>query len=357
MEIVGENPASAIRLFRYWKNPQSDEIGATAHEFLHLLSGPSHIHLTGRDRSRCRAVVTLSHGNEPSGFFALYHLLQQQILPIVDIHFFVSSVEAAQAPPGFHFRMLADQMDLNRCFKTPFGTTAQDRLAEQLLSTLKTLKPEAVIDIHNTSGSGPSFGVTTYMDERHDALVSLFTHRMILTDLTIGSLMEISDTLMPTVTVECGGAQDIESHSMAFEGLQKYVSIDDVLAPTRADFVLDFFHNPIRLELKPGIDITYADQGSINSGVTLLPAVEHHNFGFVDTCTKLGFVSEPLENVLTAKNNRGEERLLDFFHLYNGELRPKTRLKLFMVTTNPEIARKDCLFYLVPENADDNLQS
>ena len=53
--------------------------------------------------------------------------------------------------------------------------------------------PEAVIDLHNTSGSGPSFGVCTHMDRQHDALVSLFTQRLIVSNLGLGALMEISE--------------------------------------------------------------------------------------------------------------------------------------------------------------------
>ncbi len=50
---------------------------------------------------------------------------------------------------------------------------------------------------------------------------------------------------------------------------------------------------------------------------------------------------------LTVMDIHGKEKLFDYFVLEEGELYPTRRLKLFMVTTNPEIARKDCLFYLV----------
>ena len=192
--------------FQYWKDPDIQNIGDTAVEFLNKLHGPTHIHISGNDPSRCRAVVTLLHGNEPSGFHAIFDTLKRQIKPVVDIHYFIPSVDAAKQAPGFIYRMLPHQKDLNRCFSTPFGDTEQDLLAQDLLENLKSFNPESVIDIHNTSGSSPSFGVTTFMDERHDALVSLFTHRTIVTDLPLGSLMEISRFMMPTVTIECGGA-------------------------------------------------------------------------------------------------------------------------------------------------------
>ena len=62
-------------------------------------------------------------------------------------------------------------------------------------------------------------------------------------------------------------------------------------------------------------------------------------------------VSGELRNCLQANDPDGKERLLDYFRCVDGELYPSRRLKLFMVTTNPEIARKDCLFYLVEADA------
>lgn len=333
--------------FHYWKNPAPDAIGDSIVEFLHRLHGPTHIHITGKDSSRCRAAVTLLHGNEPSGLYAVYQTLRQEIQPAIDIHLFIASVDAALQAPGFIYRMLPHHKDLNRCFKPPYGDTEQDLLAQSLIEKLQQINPECVIDIHNTSGSSPSFGVTTFMDSRHDALVSLFTHRMIVTDLSLGSLMEISETMMPTVTIECGGAQDDESHLMATEGLFKYIGLEDVLSIGHTDMSLEFFHNPLRLELVEGSDIAYGDHSLMIDGVTLLPELENYNFGYVEPTVKLGFISGELADNLTAKDTEGQEQLANYFQLRDGELYPAQTLKLFMVTSNPEIARKDCLFYFV----------
>ena len=269
------------------------------------------------------------------------------IKPAVDMHFFILNVDAARQVPGFVYRMLPQHKDMNRCFKEPFGDSEPEQVAKNLLHKLRQLQPECVIVIHNTSGSSPSFGVTTFMDERHDALVSLFTHRIIVTDLQLGSLMEISETMMPTVTIESGGAQDLESNAMATEGLTRYVTLDDVLSKQHGDMTLEFFHNPMRLELVEEKDIAYGDHCLLDEGVTLLPSVENYNFGFVDNGTRLGFISGDLVDTLSVKDNAGNQRVADYFEERDGELYPLKKIKLFMVTGNPEIARKDCLFYLV----------
>jgi len=151
---------------------------------------------------------------------------------------------------------------------------------------------------------------------------------------------------MPTVTIECGGAQDPESNFMATEGLSRYLTYEDVLTVGHTDMSLEFFHNPLRLELKEGSEIAYGDHCLLQDGVTLLPEIEHFNCGFVTPDTRLGFVSGEIEQNLTAQGVGGEELISEYFQLRDGELYPKKILKLFMVTTNPEIARKDCLFYL-----------
>lgn len=336
--------------FFYWKDPRADAIGVTCTEFLQRLHGPTHIHLTGKDSSRCRVVTTLLHGNEPSGLHAIFNTLQQGVQPMLDMHYFIPCVDAAKQAPGFIYRMLPHHKDLNRCFRPPFEADSQSQLARELLERVKQLQPECLIDIHNTSGSSPPFGITTRMDSRHNALVSLFTHRLIVTDLTLGALMEICSDSMPAVTIECGGALDRESDRLATEGLLHLLTRDKVLTTRHEDVLLEFFHNPIRLELQPGSDIAFGEHCLFDNGVTLLPSIEHYNFGFVDSACQLGFVSGTLTANLTARGSDGVERVQDFFAVKSGALFPTRSLKLFMVTTNPEIARKDCLFYVVADD-------
>jgi hypothetical protein len=155
--------------------------------------------------------------------------------------------------------MLPRARDLNRCFKPPFDD-AQGVLAEEILEILRLHVPEAVVDMHNTSGSGPAFGVCTFMDRQHEALVSLFTQRLIISSLGLGALMEISEDASPTVTVEVGGRLDDEAHELAYEGLCRYFQARTVLAhEDDTDWGLDLLRNPIRLELLEHVTLTYAD--------------------------------------------------------------------------------------------------
>ena len=333
---------------RYLENPDMDQFGTGVESFLRELAGPSCIHLTGSDSSRTRAFVTLLHGNEPSGAMALLRYLKSGQQPAVNMLCIVGSVPAAVAEPVFSHRMLPRARDLNRCFKPPFDDS-QGQLAREILDVLKAHKPEAVVDLHNTSGSGPSFGVVTHMDNQHDALVSLFTQRLMITNLKLGALMEISEHLFPTVTVEVGGRLDEEAHLLAYEGLCRFFNQPEVLQQQDTDWGLEIFQDPIRLEMMEHTTLTYADAPSQHFDVTLKTDIEHHNFGNVMPNTMLGWVNDTGRPLFSAMDKNGQCALNRLIRIEDGRIYPAAAMKLFMITNSAEIAATDCLFYAALE--------
>ncbi len=339
--------AVTLRRFRFLKNPVADLAGASSEEFLENLGGPSCLLIDGHDTSRARAFVTLLHGNEPSGLHALRRFIAEQQQPAVNLLCVVASVHAALQKPSFSHRMLPRARDLNRCFRPPFDDE-QGRLAEEILELLRLHHPEAVVDMHNTSGSGPAFGVVTHLDRQHDALISLFTRRLVVSHLNLGALMEISDVNCPTVTVEVGGRQDDEAHALAYEGLLRYATAEHVLAPEESvDWGLELFSNPIRLELQDGVTLAYGESPQPGHDVTLRSDIEHHNFGVVDASTPLGWITGDPRSLFRAIDAEGRCAVAALVRDDEGDLYPAMDMKLFMITTNAGIAQSDCLFYAV----------
>ena len=336
-----------MRRFRFYRDPRADLAGQNPEHFLLNLGGPSCLFFSGRDRSRTRALVTLLHGNEPSGLFAVRRWLQSGQTPAVNLLCIVASTYAALETPLFTHRMLTRARDLNRCFRPPFSDE-QGRLAEEILELLRVHRPEAVVDMHNTSGSGPSFGVCTHLDRQHDALVSLFTRRLIVSHLSLGALMEISDERCPTVTVEVGGRLDDEAHALAFEGLERYALAERVLATDDAsEWGLEIFKDPIRLELKDGVTLAYGEAPRAGHDITLRTDIEHHNFGAVHADTRLGWINNDPRALFQATDALGRCAVSGLVRAEQGQLFPARNLKLFMITTNATIAESDCLFYAV----------
>lgn len=321
-------------------------LGANVVEFLQQLGGPRCIYVPGVDRSRCRFAVSLLHGNEPSGVTAFYELLGSGWQPVCDIYLVIMNVPAALTPPVFSHRQLPGTRDLNRCFKEPFNDE-QGQLALALLTLIRDKQPEALIDIHNTSGSGPAFGVAVYLDSRHDALVSLFTERLIITEIRLGALMELSEIAVPTVTIECGGAEDPESHRIAVDGLRRYFSKAQLFDLSAAPWPIEILHNPVRLELSSALDLDYGESNNPATELTLRADIERFNFGVVDAGTSLGWCDASVLQKLWVRNAKSQEHVEDWFAITDGQLKPVRPMKLFMITGRIDIAKSDCLLYAV----------
>ncbi len=335
--------------FNFIRNPVVGEIGRTVEEFLQHLGGPGCLLIEGEDTSRTRALVTLLHGNEPSGVMALFRWLQWERKPAVNVLCIVASVTAALEQPLFSHRMLPRARDLNRCFRPPFDD-AQGAMAEEILEILRLHRPESIVDMHNTSGSGPAFGVCTYMDREHDALVSLFTQRLIISDLNLGALMELSERECPTVTIEVGGRLDDAAHALALEGIDRYFMAPTVLSQGETDWGLELLRDPIRLELNQGVTLTYAEQASDSYDITLKSDIEHHNFGAVAPDVQLGWTASDARHLFSAQDAGGRCAVSKLVRIEDGRLYPAQPLKLFMITNNASIAQSDCLFYAVADD-------
>ena len=333
-------------MIKLWQNPSAEEIGNDPTEFLQILGDPTMLKLSGQDSSRCRVVTTLLHGNEPSGLNAIFHWLKSNSpAPAVDIYFFIASIETALEPPGFYFRHLPGHRDLNRCFRPPFDDH-EGLLAKALLEEFDKLKPECIIDIHNTSGAGPAFAVSIAENHKHDAIASLFTHRLIVADVFLGALMEVATDKLPIVTIECGGVEDSHSEELAYEGLINFFNTEDIFLSISPHHFLERLIHPVRLEILPHFSLTYKSEIQAGFDFTVRDDIEHLNFQTIDTNTCLGWIGGNDLKAFNVRDAIGQDVLGEYFQLIDDGLYPTQTLKLFMATGSPEIAKSDCLFYV-----------
>jgi hypothetical protein len=325
-----------------WRAPHRDDIAPRVNEFLQNLPGPVAFHLPGEDTSRTRVLVTLSHGNEPSGLEAIHHWLLSGRKPAMDVVVILGAVESALAEPLFFHRQLPGQRDLNRCFNPPYKDS-QGQLAQSILRHIRELKPEAVIDMHNTSGSSSAFAVTVGNSAEQRALVNLFADRQIVTDLRLGSLME-QDCGCPIITVEAGGSLDESSALVARQGLENYFMAPDLFANTGE---VATFRHPLRLELRAHSRIDYADRSLHDHDITVRGDIEHFNFVPLATTEMLGWLDTDGLSHLNIGSDYQPHEVTEFFRIEDGCLYPTRPMHLFMATTRPDIAASDCLFYFV----------
>ncbi|WP_371372828.1 succinylglutamate desuccinylase/aspartoacylase family protein [Thalassotalea aquiviva] len=331
----------------YLQNPTSFELKSDHLQFLLSISGPVVIDISGKDQGRTRVITTLIHGNEPSGLIAMHQFLSQMSRsqrPVTNLRFIVCSPEVALTKPYFSHRFLPDGKDLNRCFSSPNNTGYYQR-ANLIKAAIEAVKPEAVFDIHNTSGLGPPFAVAVEKTELALSYASLFCESLILSEIKLGALME-QDFNCQTITIECGGSNDKESHLIALEGLHCLANYDDI---SQCHFIrnVELYLEPLRLQLKPGCDLHFSDSDLGRSGVTLIDEIEQFNFSMLKQNRHIGWVDELGLNNLQLVDKNGNNLIDQFFSLRGNQIVAKVNLNIFMATKVKAIANQDCIFYLV----------
>ncbi len=313
--------------------------------FLRLLGGPTLLHLEGRDASRTRVVTTLLHGNEPSGLRAVLRHLRAGTRPETNVLFFVGAVATALEPPGFAWRALPGEVDANRCWlATAHGPAAA--VAAEVLERIFDVSPECLVDLHNNTGHNPAYGVAFSLGHAEKSLVSLFADRVVHTPLHLGTIVEATVPHFPSVTIECGRAGDPEADAIARSGLERFVGWEsiDFERPIQP---LAVYEDPIRVLVREGSDVVFAGDADANVPLTISGTIDRHNFETLAAGTQIGWVAEDSDWPLEARDARGRECSRDLFSNDGGVLRTTQERIPIMMTTNPEIALADCLFYSV----------
>ena len=330
---------------KIWDSPKREDIPNSLQGFLRHLGGPTLIRLGGESAKLCRVLVTLTHGNEPSGVQAVHKWLLAGKRPKTDILILLPSVKAALTAPLFHYRQLPGARDLNRCFSPPYEDE-QGELAKAILGHIRDCRPQAVVDLHNTSGPSGPFAVTYNHNPTKEALASLFVEHVIVSHISLGALME-QEPEIPIVTLEAGGAADPASGVMAQRSLEKYFLSEDLFANP---LPVMLYHNPLRMELNPPCPIGYSDRPLPDVAVTINKNIESFSFTPVDESNPLGWIERGPEDYFLIRQGNQTLPAEDFFQRDGeGILRPKRKMRLFMATHRPDIAASDCLFYFICE--------
>lgn len=332
------------------KDPHQAQFPSDHLQYLATLKVPIIIDITGKDSSRWRVVTTLLHGNEPSGFIALHKWLTQEKdsnAPQTNMRFIICSVEAAKMLPLFSHRYLNNGIDINRCFGTKFPRGYYQR-ANVIAEAIKEVAPELVIDLHNTSGTGPAFAVCTEISDGAKAIISLFCQHVIVSSIKLGALME-QNFNCPVITIECGGAKDIEAHNVAYQGIKRLAEIEKIKPMTKQQ--INVIRHPLRLKLRPGVHLSYASSNDESMGVILHSTIEQLNFNGAKKGQSLGWLDKLGLANFELFDEENHNVVHDYFHEDNGQLLCQQEMRIFMATSNRDIAMADCLFYLVKANS------
>lgn len=333
--------------FQEWHNPDSMETGSDYIEFLKILGKPTWLTFEGKDRSRSRAIVTLLHGNEPSGLKAVHNWIKKQQQPATDLGIFVGSVNAALHPPILSHRYLPHEKDFNRCFSPPYSCN-QGKLAEKVIGLLADFAPEAVVDTHNTSAHSEAFAVAGHDNSAVRQVAQMFTRKLVVIHRKMGTLIETGKDLFPVVTVEFGGFRDPRSDLLADETLNDFIHRQALFNVEPVPFQI--LRDPQRLELLTGHRLHYSstiqDEDRGEADITIFNTIDQLNFSAVPKDTSLGWLAADGIEGLKVTDEAGNNLLARFFYESDGFLMTKINMNIFMATTDAYIAQNDCLLYL-----------
>jgi len=327
----------------YYDSSFRETIPETLLGFLRILTGLTVIDVAGIDQQRCRVVTTLIHGNEPSGIIACHLWLKAKEIPATNIRIIICNPEAAKTKPFFTNRYLAHSEDLNRFFskKSSIHSEVCTR-AQMIYDSVCEVSPEAIVDLHNTSGSSPAFSVSVSETPNHLKLVELFTNSMILTQLNVGAIMEQSFDA-PIVTIECGGANENIAHQVATNGLQHFFHKENLFDQRKS--TVEVRRHPIRVELVGDASVGFCHHRLPTTDITLRADIEELNHSISPCDEFIGWCDKDQPFVFKAINDEGIDQINNMFENRNGCIFTRQKMQLFMVTTTQEIATKDCLFY------------
>jgi hypothetical protein len=324
-------------------------VPADEQRFLDELEGPAVIKVPGRRTHPGRVVAGLMHGNEPSGLRAIHRYLREldaASAPVTDTWFFLGAVEAARLPPRLSRRRLPDGLDLNRCFSPPFPGR-EGEIARAALEILRAAAPEAVLDLHNNTGRNPAYGVVTQLDGPSLALTALFAPRVMHSELRLGTFTDAWEGVAPAVTIECGQAGTLEADATAHAGLVRFLE-RPTLDPHLVASPMAVFVSPVRMKLRPGLGLAFADRSIAAVDVVLDPALDSLNFLTVARDQPLGLAGDdavagrwPFE----AHDERGRECSREYLKIEAGVIRAARSFVPIMATTDVRMAIDDCLFY------------
>jgi len=209
------------------------------------------------------------------------------------------------------------------------------------------LNPEALVDLHNTSGSGPSFALAVKVDDAHKHLSAFFTDSIVRLGSSLGTLMEATVDSFPTLTIECGGVPDAESDTTAIRGIERFTAAPSLWeGPARE--AVEYYEKPTRIKMKEGFTLVYADSKSEGAGLTLRGDIDRLNHGVTPEGELLGWLGSEGIAVLRPEGPAGGPPLSSLLRERDGRLETVCPLKILQATTRADIGISDCLFYLIP---------
>lgn len=302
--------------------------------------------LPGTGEAPPRAVVTLQHGDEPSGLQALLRILRRRHRFPFDLHVVIGNVEAALEAPGFAHRFLSHQRDMNRLWTKESPDDAQSAAVIAVRDRLLELAPSSVVDLHNTSGANPFHSIVTRTDVASLDLATRFTTTVVHWEQRVGALMEAFDGRAPAIAVECGLAGRPGSLAFALDGVRRWLGGPD---PSPSAHLLD--HDLLapmrRVLVDPAVRFRFGGAPDAEVEVTVPIDADRRNGIPTPAGWTLAEVAPGRPMPFRVLDPDGRDVTEAVLALEGARVVVTVDSTPLMMTRTVEAARKDCLTYLL----------
>jgi hypothetical protein len=312
---------------------------------LRHLGRPTLARIAGTGDGAPRAVVTLQHGDEPTGLQAVLRALRRRPRLPYDLWVAIGNVRAALEPPGYAHRFLSGQRDMNRLWVDDDGSELG--LAVQGIRAHLLDQPLAsVVDLHNTSGANPFHAIVAEPTVAAVNLATLFTTTVVRWDQRVGAMMEALHPHAPSIAVECGLAGRPGSLAFALDGVRRWLAAPDP-ASDRVAIDHDLLVTMRRVLVRP--DVRFRFGGEVDAEVDLAIDIDADQRNGVPTAAGwvLGRVRPDLTAPLVVLDPGGSDVTDQVVTVRDGQVVVTIDTVPLMMTRTVDAARKDCLTYLL----------
>jgi hypothetical protein len=335
--------------FRWFPDGLDDDLlGLPDVEVLRALNRPTLVRVPGSGDLAPRAIATLLHGDESTGFEAVMRVLRRQRPYPFDLYVIIGNVRAALAERGFAHRYLDDQEDFNRIWGVDEPTTMLRMAADGIHERLLGAGLESLVDVHNNTGNNPFYALVTRRDPAMLNLATLFTTTLVAWDLHVNTLMESMPVTVAAVAIECGLPGRPESLAFAVDGIRRYLG-EPALPTDRVVRDYDLLGDLRRVVVRPEVRFRFADDLSEDVDFAVQKDADVANFVEVTEGHVLGHVHDGAAMPLRATDANGKDITDEHFHIVGDAVVFSQPATPIMMTKTVEAARKDCLFYIASE--------
>ncbi len=323
-----------------------------ANELQGLLGGPSLFYLEGA-RKPPLFVTVLQHGNEPTGFEAVQEILRRYAggpLPRA-MWLFIGNVAAAKEGK----RVLDGQPDYNRAWPgTEMPACQETAMMAEVVAKVTAEPLFASVDLHNNTGCNPHYGCVNVLDTAYLQLAALFARTVVYFTRPLGVQSGAMARHVPSVTLECGQAGEKAALTHAIDYLDACLHLHHIPEQPVSPHDLHLLRTKATVKVLPGVDFGFGAAAETRADVRFRPDLDHFNFGMLKAGQVVAELGEAAGLPVVATDNQGADITHSLFDIRDSQLLARQTLIPSMATTNVDVVRQDCLFYVMEEIALDN---